>query len=273
LAFAPASVAANCESEMSQQGSFPGARHYASRTSIAGLTRQIAFSQLPIIFADKNILVRTQDWTSGLITGATPASTFYPPQAVSAQFSEMNGIGTVKLDYSIKADVLMSKRTMTREICGALGRLTDASGRRATDLPTLPLAHSTTPRLLASVAESAPAPIEASSLAQRLLGIRNNPARIALQFGRKQLRVTGMVVSISEDYRGYAVRMEGLPFASNDLDVPDKNEMIIVCHVPQAQISAAAALTPNQRGTLTGRFDRLENHSRLPVISLEDCGR
>jgi hypothetical protein len=272
LSFASAAQAAGCESNFVKNGNFPFARHYSSQVSITGLTRQIAFSQLPIILADQHVQVRQSDPVTGIIIGEVPSAPFVPSQAITAQFSEAGGIGSVRLDYSIKPDVMMSTNNMTQEICGALGRLTDGSGRRPIESPArLSYAPVANGQMIAPA--PLPEPIESRQFANQMLSIKDNPARIALNYAKKRFRVSGKVVSISEDYRGYAVRLEGVAFSSADEDIPSSNEMMVVCHVPLAQISAAAALTPNQRGTLVGRFDRLENHSRLPVISLEDCGR
>jgi hypothetical protein len=253
--------AAQCEGRFVHVGAYPGLQQYSSRVDIPGLTMATAFSQLHTLFAENGMRVLSEDRRQGLIVGELPAALFFPAQPITAQYGSSAGIGTVQLINIIKNGVIATQANMRRQVCGILNRLTDAVGRRPDD---------PAPKQVAVVRPPAPLPIESAELAREVALARENPARIKEQFGGKSFRVSGTVLQITDSYRGYSVHFAGAPVQGRGDD--DATSMLVVCYVPKARANAAAALYPDQRGTLTGRFDRLENHSLLPEVALEDCG-
>lgn len=265
-------VATMCDTNFEQRGTYPERRHYVSHVDIPGTTPAIAFGQLKTIFAETGIRVLSEDRAVGQIIAEMPARTLIPAQPVTVHYTEAEQVGRVELVWTVKEELIMSRRSMQRDICAVLGRLTDADGR----VPTEPQ-----PRLAFSPAVITAVPvvqgpafidIEASDLARQVSLARDNPARINASFGGKTYRVSGVVRRVAETYAGYDVQFDGIAIPTADSDYIRETRMQIVCHVPKAKIAAAAAVYPDQRGTLTGKFERLENHSLLPQISLGDCG-
>ncbi len=254
--------ASQCEAHFASQGSYPSVRTYSSHVDIAGLTMSIAFYQLRIILKDSGMRVLEEDRNKGVVHAEIPAAPLFPDQPITLQFGSAAGVGRVQMINTVKSGVIVSRAQMDRQICAVLNRLTDAEGRRAGDPPAQQVSPARPP---------APLAIDAADLAAQVVQARENPARIQSLFGGKSFRITGTVLQITETYRGYAVHFSGVPIQSS-VD-GERNAMLIVCYVPKARAQSAASLYPNQRGTLTGRFDRLENHTFLPEVALEDCAR
>ncbi len=298
-AFACPACAAPCEDNFTVQGAFMAPQQFSSYVTIAGGTIPLAFSQLRTIFAENGIRILSEDRVHGTLSAELPKAPFIPSQPITAQFSSNKGWGTVRLVNTTQNGVTVTQSKMKRRVCGILNRLTDPSGRSPFSGPMAPVqtAQANMVRPVAPKARLAPvqspaappqrqarpatqstAPpqpsfkvIESTELAQQIKTARDNPARINTVYHDQNYRLSGLITRIDETRKGYSVIFEGVSVDTGRLDLEPKTTLQIICHVPLANARSAAVLYPKQRGTLTGRFDRVENHSLLPTISLEEC--
>lgn len=254
--FAAKAHAAGCEANFERRGHFPDRHLYFSSVDIAGLTAGQAFDQIRKIFADMGIRITNEDRPASVLKAELPATLFTETQHITVRYGRLNDIGNVQMAQTVNPGVIMTGGIMRRQICMALNRLAGPIAPRAASLPKGALIQ----------------PISATELARKVQQARENPARIKTLFSGRQFRVTGLVERVSETHNGYAVEFEGISVPTTLVGNKENTTLRVVCYIPKARATSAAALYPNASGTLTGRFYRIENHSLMPEINLDDCG-
>jgi hypothetical protein len=250
--------AGTCEGNVAKSGSFLAGQQFRVQAKIPQLNIDDAFRQLRAIYAISNIKVVGEDQANGVLKAETRGNLLVLPQLIGASVREEGGSSTLRMTYDIKPAELVSGRWIARHMCSVLVQI--RGGASAQTVAPRPAARDTV------------TPIEASALARSVNAAAPNPAKLDVDFVGRRYQVSGRVLSILEARGGYAVWFEGLPPVDPSEPAWVRPQLAVKCFVPKQAAPSAAALTVSARGTLTGRFSRLDTDPRAPAVILQDCG-
>ncbi|WP_404786337.1 hypothetical protein [Altericista sp. CCNU0014] len=247
-------MATTCEESFQKKGDFLDGSAFSARVQVEGGTVEKAFSQLRPILARDGIKTLSSDISTGVLKAENPATLFQRALPIDVFASVDGTLLNVEMVFTLPSGVGASRETVKKHLCGALNQL----------LPKVDLAA--TPPVKA---DSATIAVEAKMLAKQVKESANNPARLRVNFIGKIFEVSGKVLSIAENASSYTVAFDGDPLVTGKVSTEKANRTTVLCAMAKNQDAAVAALQPDRRATLVGRFQGFD--SKANTIQLQDC--
>lgn len=253
LSMPGSALAETCPKTVIASGDILGGRQYRAQAAVPHLSVDGVFRQLRAIYAMSNIRIVSENPTVGLMQAEIAATAFEQARLISVLVREEGETGTVQMSYAIKAGELVNGGSIRKHLCSVLTQLVGRppEGGKAT--------------------ANGVRPVKSRALAQQVDAAKANPAKLDTSFVGRLYQVSGLVLRVSIVSRGYAVWFEGLPMLTSNQPGADRPRLAVQCIVSKEHAEAAAGLTVTQRGTLVGRFARLNQDPRAPAVVLEDC--
>jgi hypothetical protein len=244
--------AAACAEGFAKTGNVLTGQQFSTQIMVPGLTVETAFQQLRTIFIEARIRVMQEDRANGLMKAEIGARPFVPPQTIDVFYANVGSAGRVQMIYTLRPGTATTSAAARKQMCDLLDRVTAP--------------RSTSPERAENVTA-----ITSIQLAQQILQIRDNPARLKTQFVDRLFRVHGRILKIAETQGGFAVAFEAEPPETGAAEGRSWAKIAVSCKVLSAQTKAVAKLDLNAGGVLIGRFTRFDDYRATPTIMLEDC--
>ncbi len=281
-----AAHAASCEASIVKRGTFFEGARYEVQVEIPQMSVATAFQQLRSIYQISKIRILSEDKAGGMMKAELGATLFEQAIPITISASGQATSNRLRMAYDVRPGEVVGGGWVRRHMCSVLAQIramvpsiqppSSQTARSALTRPPPP-SLLTGQNLVKPVSATAPSPavsatiIETSTLAAQVIQARSNPARLDANFIGRTFRVSGLVSNIAIRSGGYAVWFEGEPQKGSEEEQWQNPSLAIKCLVSRTEVQAAAALSMGSRGTLTGRFSKLDDDPRAPAVILENC--